>query len=852
MDGLSQAGIRLLSAALLLAVSLQFGPICSAGEYSSDPDLSFVAVGGDAGLGLSEVLANLVKSKEVGLRPEIIEGSQAPIAAARASYGLQQWVDLSGLMDDLCDYNQGVCFKARGKSVWIIRQGDRAKIPSDACNGSRRQDAPPTFFCVPDVRMSLGNTIITRMVDSREAANLPSIIATNTKGCESFDISCQRSILVRNSSETAAWESAESAGLFSDNPTATASEPWWGKLSGKVALPAALIYAILPNHAGGGARSPLDRCNALEQIVKEGDKLIRAKRGIDAQYSFIVATDCRTVLANRTSLAARPRGFVGHVLVTQEFRNTLIREFRDTMKLTAVGPPSGGHPMIGIWDGVVANRLSLLRDHFARLTYTKAQPIADYKLLENSVVSWVDPFPAELFDTASGGPCGYFTEANHDGDHGTIVAAMIAGMDEGLLPGARLWAHQWNKRRLELGKLVGPRDSLIWFGANIYEAGRLGKGPYIANLSCGVDYDKGAETASWVSVKTHLNGLNTDNGKIVPYVVGVAAGNRMSDNDPANVSGPTDWNKIDFNNIDIALGGGGYPFLARQFETSGFISVVGLSPKGDDVLQCNDIQELLARSKEAGASFNETKIADFCPVSQGSATNVNQIPLVVDGTIFDVGAVGVGVGISEADNGPVIAWGSSFAAPYVTGLAAQIVERCCADRAPPDARLVADRIRFTADRIESKDVTLYGRINGERALSFETDQFERRNLPSDLGDTPDADFVQTCFNQQGRLELNRDKSGSVSLKLEDGTERNLEEIQRIRALDDHHPDAYEVMYRNPSYHFGPSVIVKPLAKRSVTLPVQCVRPNNTKEPKPIHLDILKSFTRCSFDIKGCK
>ena len=112
--------------------------------------------------------------------------------------------------------------------------------------------------------------------------------------------------------------------------------------------------------------------------------------------------------------------------------------------------------------------------------------------------------------------------------------------------------------------------------------------------------------------------------------------------------------------------------------------------------------------------------------------------------------------------------------------------------------------------------------------------------------------MQTCFNQQGRLELNRDKSGSVSLKLEDGTERNLEEIQRIRALDDHHPDAYEVMYRNPSYHFGPSVIVKPLAKRSVTLPVQCVRPNNTKEPKPIHLDILKSFTRCSFDIKGCK
>src|SRR5262249_44512367 len=221
MGGLSQVVIRLLSAALLLAVSPQLGSICPAGEYSSDPDLSFVAVGGEAGLGLSEVLANLVKSGEVGLRPEVIEGSQAPIAAARASYGLQQWVDLSGLMDYLCDYNQGVCSKARGKSVWLIQQGNKAKIPSDACNGSRRQDAPPTFFCVPDVRMSLGNTIVTRMVDSREAANLPSIIARNTKGCESFDVSCQRSILVRNSSQTAAWESAEAAGVFSENPTAS-------------------------------------------------------------------------------------------------------------------------------------------------------------------------------------------------------------------------------------------------------------------------------------------------------------------------------------------------------------------------------------------------------------------------------------------------------------------------------------------------------------------------------------------------------------------------------------------------------------------------------------------------------
>src|SRR5262245_10863678 len=66
--------------------------------------------------------------------------------------------------------------------------------------------------------------ILTRMVNSREAAKLPFIIATKTRGCRNFDVSCQRFIVTRDSTQTEAWQSAEAAGLFLENATATATE----------------------------------------------------------------------------------------------------------------------------------------------------------------------------------------------------------------------------------------------------------------------------------------------------------------------------------------------------------------------------------------------------------------------------------------------------------------------------------------------------------------------------------------------------------------------------------------------------------------------------------------------------
>ena len=129
-----RAVVRLLAAALVLATAVHFSQATFA---ASDPDIGFVAVGGESGLGLSEVLANLIKTGVLSLRPEVVKASQAPIAAVRASYALQDWVDLSDLMNYLCEYNKGVCTRTRGEPVWRVQVANKAQLPPAACDGPR-------------------------------------------------------------------------------------------------------------------------------------------------------------------------------------------------------------------------------------------------------------------------------------------------------------------------------------------------------------------------------------------------------------------------------------------------------------------------------------------------------------------------------------------------------------------------------------------------------------------------------------------------------------------------------------------------------------------------------------------
>ena len=116
-----------------------------------------------------------------------------------------------------------------------------------------------------------------------------------------------------------------------------------------------------------------------------------------------------------------------------------------------------------------------------------------------------------------------------------------------------------------------------------------------------------------------------------------------------------------------------------------------------------------------------------------------------------------------------------------------------------------------------------------------------------------ADLVAAAGLAERRvaIELNREKSRPIMLPLANGNTIKLDDALRIRQADE--DGGYEVIYRAPKARFGPSLAIEKIANGSVTLPVQCVgRPNKPKERTPIQLDVVYSFTRCSFGFDQCK
>lgn len=119
------------------------------------------------------------------------------------------------------------------------------------------------------------------------------------------------------------------------------------------------------------------------------------------------------------------------------------------------------------------------------------------------------------------------------------------------------------------------------------------------------------------------------------------------------------------------------------------------------------------------------------------------------GTVFDVAAVGDTAG-AVFGGGYARFVGTSFAAPYVSSLAALLFERVERDTAKVDARRVKHRILFTSTFIDGlEDKVQFGRIDFARALDFKKDVLRLR---------PSA-----C--PQARCILHGDASPSTSLTL---------------------------------------------------------------------------------------
>jgi cell division protein FtsL len=119
------------------------------------------------------------------------------------------------------------------------------------------------------------------------------------------------------------------------------------------------------------------------------------------------------------------------------------------------------------------------------------------------------------------------------------------------------------------------------------------------------------------------------------------------------------------------------------------------------------------------------------------------------GTVFDVAAVGDTAG-AVFGGGYTRFPGTSFAAPYVSSLAALLFERVERDTAKVDARRVKHRILFTSTFIDGLEEKVhFGRIDFARALDFKKDVLRLRQ-----GACP-----------AGKCVLHGDASPSTSLTL---------------------------------------------------------------------------------------
>ena|SRR5713226_2802422 len=104
--------------------------------------------------------------------------------------------------------------------------------------------------------------------------------------------------------------------------------------------------------------------------------------------------------------------------------------------------------------------------------------------------------------------------------------------------------------------------------------------------------------------------------------------------------------------------------FARTPQTSGFISVVGLSPDGKDILKCKHIHNL---AKELALSVSpkpDDSVSEYCGFRSDQAEEEAERPLVVFGKAYDVAAIGLGVAPTAPEGDVMLKWGSSFAAPY--------------------------------------------------------------------------------------------------------------------------------------------------------------------------------------------
>jgi subtilisin family serine protease len=217
----------------------------------------------------------------------------------------------------------------------------------------------------------------------------------------------------------------------------------------------------------------------------------------------------------------------------------------------------------------------------------------------------------------------------------------------------------------------------------------------------------------------------------------------------------------------------------------------------------------------------------------GLLNDEKEKPLSNYGQAFDVSAVGETVSTMHGNWFGVLR-GSSFAAPYVTGLASLIYAKLENHNIHPKPMAVKQRILSSADILSSlKGVARFGRINFATALAFDRDIIEFK---------PSAECPDGCAIL-ARIDRDVDESVRVEPGASDGVTKLATEskisFSNIRRLFRQDNDLFTIYYTE-------SDRLKKLenAKLSMVSGAKIV----VRENKVFSLDLLrlKNYVSCSF------
>jgi hypothetical protein len=211
----------------------------------------------------------------------------------------------------------------------------------------------------------------------------------------------------------------------------------------------------------------------------------------------------------------------------------------------------------------------------------------------------------------------------------------------------------------------------------------------------------------------------------------------------------------------------------------------------------------------------------------------NDEPLSNFGFAFDVSAVGQTMSTYYGDYiGPVC--GSSFATPYVSGLAALLYGKAkyLGPQWPKPAE-VKERILFTADKILSLNESRFGRINYARALDFQYDWIEEK---------PSISCSGGC-RKQVAIDRNKQEIIVVTYGTQDGNVPIMDDqipFKRVRRLTSEGDGLFTVRYLDSA---GKLRILEH-ALISVAKKYNIVTVDN--KSFPLDLTSIQEFVACSF------